>query len=123
MALVRGVRGATTADSNSKESILQATKEMLGELVEANDIYVDDLAAAFFTTTEDLNAEFPALAARQMGWEYVALLGARETKVPDALARCIRVLLLVNTEKAPEELRNIYLKGARDLRKWGTEEA
>ena len=78
--------------------------------------------AAHFTTTADLNAEFPAVAARQMGWEYVALMCGHEMSVADAARKCIRVLLLVNTEKAPEELQFVYLKGAKDLRKRGTEE-
>ena len=116
MSQVRGLRGATTADANSKESILQATSELLGELVEANSIHPDDVAAAIFTTTEDLNAEFPALAARQMGWEHVALLDGHEMRVPDALEQCIRVLLLINTDKPAQELRPVYIKGARHLR-------
>ncbi len=122
MALVRGIRGATTAEDNTREAILRATKELLERLVDDNGITPDDVAAAFFTATEDLNAEFPALAARQMGWRYVALLDGHEMKVPNALAQCIRVLLIVNTEKAPEELINVYLKGAENLRERGMEE-
>jgi chorismate mutase len=116
MARARGIRGATTADSNTKEAILEATTEMLESLIEANDLHIDDLAAAFFTTTEDLNAEFPTLAARRMGWEYAALLNGHEMRVPDSIKQCIRVLLLVNTEKAPRDLINVYLRGARNLR-------
>lgn len=122
MALVRGIRGATTAEDNTREAILRATKELLERLVDDNGITPDDVAAALFTATEDLNAEFPALAARQMGWRYVALLDGHEMKVPNALAQCIRVLLIVNTEKAPEELINVYLKGAENLRERGMEE-
>ena len=122
MALVRGIRGATTAEDNTREAILRATKELLERIVDDNGITPDDVAAAFFTATEDLNAEFPALAARQMGWRYVALLDGHEMKVPNALAQCIRVLLIVNTEKAPEELINVYLKGAENLRERGMEE-
>ena len=121
MARVRGVRGATTADGNTRDAILDATTELLEQLVDANEIQPDDLAAAIFTTTEDLNAEFPAVAARQIGWRYVALLDGHEMKVPNALARCIRVLLLVNTDKGPRELVNVYLKGASDLRERGME--
>jgi chorismate mutase len=123
MARVRGIRGATTADSNTREAITQATKELLGRLVEDNDIQVDDVAAAFFTTTEDLNAEFPALAARQMGWDYVALLDGQEMRVPKAQDRCIRVLLIINTDKSPQKLNHVYLKGAASLRDRWTEEA
>ena len=122
MTGVRGIRGATTADANSKEAILEATKELLGRLVEANDIDVDDVAAAYFTATDDLDAEFPALAARQMGWTKTALMCAREMNVGDGADRCIRVLLLVNTDKALEEIEFVYLKGASDLRSRGTEE-
>ena len=116
MVRVRGIRGATTADGNTQEAILEATTEMLARLIEVNDINIDDLVAAFFTTTEDLNAEFPSQAARRMGWEYAALLNGHEMRVPDSIKQCIRVLLLVNTEKAPKELINVYLRGATNLR-------
>ena len=113
---IRGIRGATTADTNTKESILEATQDLLEKLVEANAIDVDDVASALFTTTEDLNAGFPAEAARRMGWEYAALLGAREVSVPGAPERCIRVLLLVNTDKPPRDLKFVYARGAAGLR-------
>ena len=122
MTGVRGIRGATSADTNSKEAILEATTELLGRLVEANDIDVDDVAAAYFTATDDLNAEFPALAARQMGWTRAALMCAREMNVEDGAKRCIRVLLLVNTDKTPEDIEFVYLKGASNLRSRGMEE-
>ncbi len=119
MTGVRGIRGATSADTNSKEAILKATTELLGRLVEANDIDVDDVAAAYFTATDDLNAEFPALAARQIGWTKAALMCAREMNVEDGAKRCIRVLLLVNTDKTPEDIEFVYLKGASNLRSRG----
>ena len=122
MAKVRGIRGATTAPENSKEAIVEATRELLERLVEANGIVVDDVAAVMFTTTRDLNAEFPAVAARRMGWNYVALMCSHEMTVPDAQTRCIRALVLVNTEKAAEELSNIYLRGAANLRARGMEQ-
>lgn len=122
MARVRGIRGATTADGNTREAILEATTELLERLTEANELETDDIAAAMFTTTVDLNAEFPALAARKMGWEYVALLDSHEMRVPDALTQCIRVLILVNTDKAPQELTNVYLRGATNLRDRGIRE-
>ena len=121
MSTVRGIRGATTADANTKQSILNATTEMLTELVEANGLDVDDIAAAHFTTTQDLNAEFPAVAARLMGWETVALMCGHEMAVPDAQPMCIRVMLLVNTDKSPGELINVYLRGAMTLRDRGME--
>ena len=122
MTGVRGIRGATTADTNSQEAILEATKELLGRLVEANDIEVDDVAAAYFTATADLDAEFPPVAARQIGWTGTALLTAREMNVAGDAERCIRVLLLVNTDKSLEEIEFVYLKGASKLRSRGTEE-
>ena len=123
MTKVRGIRGATTADCNTKEAIVQATKELLEELIEANDIEADDVASAIFSTTPDLNAEFPAVAARQLGWTYVALMCGHEMAVPDAQTLCVRVLVLINTEKSPQELSNIYLRGAKNLRARGMEEA
>ena len=117
MAKVRGIRGATTADDNTEQAILDATRELLEGLVEANDIDQDDIAAVYFTTTRDLNAAFPALAARRhLGWDYVALMCGHEMEVPDAQPRCIRVLMLVNTEKSPREISNLYLRGASHLR-------
>ena len=120
---VRGIRGATTADRNTPEAIVGATTELLAELVEENSLDVDDIAAAYFTTTQDLDAEFPAKAARKMGWEYVALLCGHEMHVPDSLPMCIRVLLLVNTDKKPKQLKHAYLRKAWDLRSRGTNEA
>ncbi len=122
MAKVRGIRGATTADENTKEAIVEATRELLERLVDANDIVVDDVAAVMFTTTRDLNAEFPAVAARRMGWNYVALMCSHEMSVPDAQTRCIRALVLINTDKAAKELSNIYLRGAANLRARGMEQ-
>jgi len=119
MLLVRGIRGATTADNNTRESIVESTVEMLQKMVDINNIPTDDIAAAIFTTTEDLNAEFPATAARELGWEYVALLDSHEMKVPDSQSQCIRVLLLVNTTKSSADIQNVYLKGASNLRSRG----
>ena len=122
MTKVRGIRGATTADDNTRQAILEATKELLQKLIEVNGIDAADVAAAIFTTTTDLNSEFPAVAARQLGWEYVALMCGHEIAVPDDQSRCIRVLILINTEKAPHELSNIYLGGAANLRTRGVEQ-
>ena len=119
MLMCLGVRGATTATDNTREAILKATTDLLQELIQANGISQDQVAAVWFTTTPDLNAEFPAMAARQMGWGQVALLCGHEMKVPDGLPHCIRILLLVNTEKGPKELSHIYLREAKDLRNRG----
>ncbi len=114
--LVRGIRGATTATTNSREAILDATSELLDCLVRANGVQRDDVASVIFSTTPDLNAEFPAVAARAAGWTDVALLCTHEMSVPGSLPRCVRILLHVNTERSPGELEHIYLRGARVLR-------
>lgn len=113
----RGVRGATTVESNTAEEILEATKELLTLMVDANEILVDDVAAAIFTTTTDLNAAFPAVAARvTLGWKDAALSCYHELDVPGSLQKCIRILLLINTEKRADEIKHVYIKGAKDLR-------
>lgn len=112
----RGVRGATTVAANTEAAILAATHELLTELVAANEIAVDELGSVIFTTTPDLDAVFPARAARQLGWHAVALLCTHEIETPRALARCIRVLLHWNTPKPPSQIRHVYLHGARVLR-------
>jgi chorismate mutase len=111
--LVRGVRGATTVEANTVESILEATRELLAAMLKSNEIDVADIASVFFTTTPDLNAEFPALAARDLG---VALMCAHEMNKPGALPMCLRILLHVNTDKSAKEIKHIYLRGARVLR-------
>ena len=117
MSKVRGIRGATTVNRNAKSEIIEATQEMLSNILDENKLSVDDIAAAIFTTTEDVNSEFPAYAARMMGWEYVALLDNIQMEVPDSLKLCIRVLLLVNTDTPPNQLKNVYLHQAINLRK------
>lgn len=114
--LCRGVRGATTVETNTAETIREATAELLQALVEANDIEHDRVASIVFTTTMDLNAAFPAVAARELGWSDIALLNAHEMAVPGALPRCIRILLHLNTERSAKEIKHIYLRDARKLR-------
>ncbi len=121
MPACRGIRGATTADGNTDTGIYDATREMLSALIEANEIVEKDVAAVYFTMTPDLNAAFPAAAARQLGWTNTALMGATEVEVPGSLPRCIRVLILLNTEKEQEEMVNVYLKGTEVLRLQGVE--
>ena len=113
---VRGIRGATTVTTNSKEEIVEATKELLATMIDTNDIVPDDVASAFFTTTTDLNAEFPAVGARQMGWTNVPLLCGHEMYVPGSLPLCVRILLHVNTEKGAHDVNHVYIRGARALR-------
>ncbi|PDW02535.1 chorismate mutase [Candidatus Viridilinea mediisalina] len=112
----RGVRGATTCEANTREAILEATRELLEEMIAANGLTSDEIAGAFFTTTPDLNAEYPAVAARALGWSDTALLCGHEMAVPGGLAQCIRVLVLWNTTRNANELRHIYIRGARNLR-------
>ena len=112
----RGVRGATTTGANEEELILTATRQLLQEMVTANDIAPTEIASAFFTTTPDLDAAYPARAARQLGWMEVPLMGACEIAPPEALARTIRVLLHWNTTKKQSEIRHVYSNGAEVLR-------
>ena len=112
----RGIRGATTVEENDKEAIVEATRDLLQKLVAANNIEVEDVAFAMFTTTRDLNAEFPAVAARQLGWVDSALLCGHEMSVPGSLSKCIRVLVMVNTEKSADEIVHVYVRGATNLR-------
>ncbi len=122
MTKLRGLRGATTADANTKEAILSATSELLSEMASLNDLDVDDVAAAFFTTTPDLNAEWPAVAARlEMGWTDVALMCGHEMNVPDGQPMCIRVMVLLNTDKPANQLNNVYLRDAANLRARGVD--
>lgn len=112
----RGVRGATTADSNTSEDILKATRELLALMIRRNGIEPEDVASAIFTTTPDLDAEFPALAARQLNWLNVALMCGHELGVPGALEKCVRILVHWNTDRPAEEIQHVYVKGAVSLR-------
>ena len=111
----RGVRGATTTEANTSEEILKATIQLLALMIRQNDIRQEDVASAIFTTTRDLNAEFPALAARQLGWLNVALMCGYELEVPGSLSGCIRILLHWNTEKSAAEIIHVYINGAADF--------
>ena len=121
MIVCRGIRGATLAEENTAEAIYSATRELLKGLIDANDIQERDVAAVHFTMTPDLNAVFPAAAARQLGWNNTALMGSVEIAVPDSLSSCIRILILFNTVKEPQELVNLYLNGTEVLRMQGVE--
>jgi chorismate mutase len=117
---VRGIRGATTAAQNNPEAIVEATAELLAELVRLNELEPAEVCFAYFTTTLDLDAEFPALAARRMGWTAVPLLCGNDMVVPGPNPRsvpmCIRILLLYNTDKAQAEMKSAYLRGAQAIR-------
>lgn len=113
----RGIRGAITVSANYRENILAATKELLVEMTQANGTGVDDIAAIFFTTTPDLNVEFPAAATRELGWPpSLALLCGHEMNVPHDLPQCVRILMLINTEKGPDEITHVYLGEAKRLK-------
>jgi|TARA_B110001454_G_C12682097_1_gene418523 chorismate mutase len=118
----RGIRGATTSDANDRDSIIDATKELLEVIVEQNNLKKEQIAAAFFSTTLDLNAEYPAVAARRsLGWTDIALFNTHEMQVPNDIAKCIRVLILANIEQTQSEINNIYLKDAENLRNRGSD--
>lgn len=112
----RGVRGATTVDGNSRDEILQATRQLLGLMIRVNGIEAADVGSAIFSVTRDLDAEFPALAARQLGWLEVPLLCTYEIEVPGSLKRCVRVLAHWNTTKLQNEIHHVYSKEATRLR-------
>ncbi|PZC47092.1 MAG: chorismate mutase [Chloroflexi bacterium] len=114
---VRGLRGATTVDRNEPDAIIAATRELLDEMVRRNDVRAEDVASAWFSTTRDLDAEFPAVAARRgLGWDHVALMCGHEMDVPGALPSCLRILLHINTPQSQEAVQHVYLRGATVLR-------
>lgn len=112
----RGVRGATTVSEDNPQLILQSTRELLAMMIRLNNIQSTDVASAIFTTTRDLASQYPALAARQLGWMDVPLLCGHEMDVPDSLPRCIRILMHWNTATPQSQIQHIYLKGAQSLR-------
>jgi len=114
---IRGIRGATTVTADEPESILQATRELLEEILNENEgMRPEDVASALFTVTDDLASTFPAQAARQMGWGLVPMMCAREIPVPGSLPRVIRVLVHWNTELKQNEVTHVYLRDAVKLR-------
>jgi chorismate mutase len=115
--LIRGMRGAITVNQNTEEDIITATEELLAKLIEENDIQPDLVASAFISTTEDINAAFPAKVLRNLeGWTYVPVMCMQEMPVPNSLKMCVRIMMHVDTTKSQEEIKHIYLKGAKILR-------
>ncbi len=112
----RSIRGAICVEANEAEAITRATRELLEHIVAANNISVEDVVSVIFTATPDLNAAYPAPAAREMGWVHVPLLCMQEMAVADSLPRCIRVMVFWNTELPPDQIRHVYLGKARALR-------
>lgn len=112
----QGIRGAICVDLNNEQKILEATRELLEHIVAANDLSAEDIASVIFTATSDLDAAYPARAAREMGWLNTPLLCTQEMDVMDSVSRCIRVLILWNTDRGPGQIRHVYLGEARKLR-------
>ena len=118
----RGIRGATTVERNDRGAILAATRELLEVMVRLNGLRPEDIGYAWFTVTPDLNAEFPAFAARELGWTEVPLMCGQEIAVPGALTGCIRVLIDWNTAKSQHEVHHAFLHRAKELRPaWAVE--
>ena len=114
--MCRGIRGATSVDTNDENSIIAATRELLKRIVTANDLSVADVSSVIFTATPDLDAVYPARVAREMGWVNIPLLCMQEMAVAGSLPRCIRVLVFWNTDLSPDQVRHVYLGEARSLR-------
>lgn len=114
--MLQGIRGAITVDENEKMVIFSAVEELLNKIVAKNELCIEDIGAAIFSATPDLNAAFPAAAARKIGWDLVPLFGTQELDVENGLEKCIRVLLLVNTEKKQKEIVHVYLGKSSCLR-------
>lgn len=112
----RGIRGATSVEANTPEAILAATRELLERIVAANDLQVEEVASVIFTATPDLDAVYPARAARELGWQHTPLLCMQELDVAGSLSRCVRVLVHWNTDRGPAQVRHVYLGAARALR-------
>jgi chorismate mutase len=114
---LRGIRGATTVERDEAELVLEATKELLEEMLRANDITdFEAIASIFFTTTPDLCSTFPAEAARRLGMTTVPLMCNQEIPVPNRLGKAVRVMLQLNTRKSQAEMKHIYLREAKSLR-------
>ena len=120
MAAVRGIRGATTVENDTAAEIDEATVELLLQLIDLNGIQPADIAGAWFTTTRDLASEFPAIAARKLGWTEVPLLCGHEMSVvdtnPRSIPRCIRVMILLNTDRPASGMKFVYLRRAAQIK-------
>jgi chorismate mutase len=116
MTACRGIRGATTVLENRADAILEATQELLEQIIDENDVREEDVASVLFTATPDLDAAYPAVAARRLGWTRTSLICTQEMVVPGSLSRCIRVLVHWNTDRTIDEIHHVYLREARRLR-------
>ncbi len=113
---MRGVRGAITVEANTADAIYAGTRRLLEAVIATNGIDEEEVASVFFTATPDLNAAFPAKAARDLGWHRTALIGAQEMDVPNGIPLCIRVLIHWNTDKSLDDIQHVYMGGALALR-------
>jgi chorismate mutase len=113
---VRAIRGAVQVDANEREAIIEGAAELVAEVMSRNDLVTDDVISVLFTATPDLTAEFPALAARKIGFHDVPLLCATEIDMPGAMPRVIRLMMHVQTDRSRPEIRHVYLRGAKALR-------
>jgi chorismate mutase len=124
MTVCRGIRGATTVTLNQREAILEATGELLKQIIAANGVREEDVASVTFTATPDLDAVYPAVAARRLGWTHTALVCTQEMAISDSLPRCIRVLVHWNTDRPIDQIQHVYLREAQVLRPdWVAQEA
>jgi chorismate mutase len=114
--LLRGIRGAITVDQNESAEIVERVAELLAAMKQANAFELEDIGAVIFSSTPDINSTFPAIAARKLGWTEVPLFGTQEIDNPNAIPRCIRVLILLNTELSQKAIKHIYLRDAVVLR-------
>lgn len=117
-----GIRGATSVATNDQAAILKATRELLDAMCAENDIRIEKIISVIFTVTSDLNAAYPAQAAREIGWHQTPLICAADMDVPGSLPRCVRVLMHVNGDRTQDEIRHVYLGEARSLRPDWTKE-
>ncbi|MCK8823942.1 chorismate mutase [Fuchsiella alkaliacetigena] len=113
---VYAIRGAITVEENTEESILAATKELIKVAMQRNNLSEENIISMFFTMTQDLNAVFPAQAARSLGFDFIPLLCATEIDVPGSISKCIRILIHINTEMERKEIEHTYLRKAEGLR-------
>ena len=113
---MRGIRGAITVEKNTQLDILKATEILLKEIIKQNNINEEEIVSIFFTATEDLDREYPAVAARNLGYKYIPLMCYQEQRVKNSLPRCIRVMFFVNRNCLHQEIKHVYLKKAKSLR-------
>lgn len=116
MLVVRGIRGATTVDVDEPDAVIAAARDLVEQIIEANDVDIDMIASVIFSTTPDLRSAFPAVGGREAGLTNVPLFCTTEIDVPGAQPRCLRVLMHVNTTKKQDEIQHVYLREAVSLR-------